>query len=53
MKPLTIAKLVLTGSGIVVFSVGVRLTNSAVRWTGIGLVAAAWLLRFAKDEPKA
>ncbi|MBI1809757.1 MAG: hypothetical protein HYR75_07665 [Gemmatimonadetes bacterium] len=51
MKPLTIAKLVLAAAGVVVFALGVRADASALRWTGTGLVAAAWLMRFVKDKP--
>lgn len=49
MKPLTRVKLALAITGIMVFGVGIRLDNLAVRWTGVGLVAAAWLSRFVKD----
>ena len=50
MKPATIAKLTLAGSGVLVFGIGVRFENMAVRWTGIALVLVAWLLRFVKDS---
>ena len=50
MKPVAIAKLALAASGIIVFGIGMRLENSSVRWTGIGLVAVAWLLRFVKES---
>lgn len=41
-------KLVLTLAGIVCFAAGIRLDVVPLRWAGIGLVAAAWVLRFAK-----
>ncbi|HLA88916.1 MAG TPA: hypothetical protein VJL28_00615 [Gemmatimonadaceae bacterium] len=50
MKSLTRAKLALALTGIMVFGVGIRLDNPTARWTGIGLVAAAWLSRFVKDR---
>lgn len=47
MNPLSVAKLVLAAAGIAVFFLGMRIGVGALRWTGIALVAAAWLLRFA------
>lgn len=46
MTPVTVAKLVLTVAGIVVFFLGIRAGIGVMRWTGILLVTAAWLLRF-------
>jgi hypothetical protein len=43
-------KLALAVSGIIVIGIGIRLENPMYRWTGIGLVAAAWLTRFVKDR---
>lgn len=40
-------KLLLAVAGLATFFVGMRLGDPRVRWAGIGLVAAAWLLRFA------
>ena len=51
MKPATIAKLALAGGGLLVFGIGIRFENIAMRWTGVALVAVAWLLRFVKDTP--
>ena len=48
MKQADVAKLALALGGMVTFGVGVRVGNGLVRWTGIGLVAFAWLLRFVK-----
>ncbi len=39
-------KLALAAIGIAVFLLGARAESPYVRWTGISLVAAAWLLRF-------
>jgi len=41
-----LAKLVLAVAGIVVFFFGIRTGIDVLRWTGIVLVAAAFLLRF-------
>lgn len=51
MKPATIAKLALAGGGLLVFGIGIRFDNMAMRWTGVALVIVAWLLRFVKDPP--
>ena len=50
MKPVTIAKFALAVSGMATFAIGIRFDNAIFRWTGIGLVAIAWLLRFVKDQ---
>jgi hypothetical protein len=52
VTPISIAKLALTLAGIVVFLLGIQAGNAMLRWTGIGLVAMAFLLRFA-DRPGA
>jgi hypothetical protein len=41
-----LAKLILAVAGIVVFLFGIRTGLDVLRWTGIVLVAAAFLLRF-------
>lgn len=51
MSPVAIAKLALALAGIVVFLVGIRIGMPMIRWTGIGLVVVAWLLRFAERKP--
>ena len=53
MSRFTAAKLVLAVAGIATFGLGIRFDSIAVRWAGIGLVAAAWLLRFVKAPPAA
>lgn len=50
MKPLTVAKLAFAVTGAIVFGIGIRVDGAELRWTGIGLVAMAWFLRFAKDR---
>lgn len=40
-------KLMLAIAGLAVFFLGARAGNMQLRWAGIGLVTAAWLLRFA------
>ncbi|MFI5311657.1 MAG: hypothetical protein ACHQQ3_10510 [Gemmatimonadales bacterium] len=50
MKPLTAVKLALALSGVILFGIGIRLDSSNIRFSGIGLVVAAWILRFAKDR---
>ena len=56
MSTLTRAKLACALLGIAAFGVGIRLQDDRLRWTGLGLVALAWLLRFAgprRDDPGA
>ncbi len=50
MTPMTAAKFVLAAAGILVWGMGVRLDIAMLRWTGIGLIVAALLLRFAKGR---
>jgi hypothetical protein len=50
MNPMVVAKLALAGAGIVVWGLGARTDNALLRWTGIGLLALAFLLRFAKGR---
>jgi len=46
LSPITVAKIALAVAGIVVFMLGVQSGVDSVRWTGVALVAAAFLLRF-------
>lgn len=46
MITLTQLKIALALIGLVLFGAGVRLERTELRWTGIGFVIAAWLLRF-------
>lgn len=41
-------KLLLAVAGLGLFFWGVKSESSLIRWAGIGVVAVAWLLRFAK-----
>ena len=52
MPRLAAVKLVLVVAGIAAFGLGIRLDSVAIRWAGIGLVAAAWVLRFVKGHPR-
>jgi hypothetical protein len=47
---MTIAKAALAGAGIIVWFLGMRMENPALRWTGTGLLAVAILLRFARPR---
>jgi hypothetical protein len=44
---LTRAKIALALIGIFLFGAGMRLERAELRWTGLGFVLVAWLLRFA------
>ena len=44
------AKLALAVAGVVVWGLGVRMSSEMLRWTGIGLLALAFLLRFARGR---
>lgn len=44
------AKIVLALVGLLVFFSGAKLGFGWLRWAGIALVAAAWLLRFYKGR---
>jgi hypothetical protein len=44
---LTRAKIALALVGLVLFGVGVRMESTELRWTGLGFVVVAWLMRFA------
>jgi hypothetical protein len=50
MSPVLIARFALAGAGIVVWGLGARTDNALLRETGIGLLAVALLLRFAKGR---
>ncbi|HRQ78768.1 MAG TPA: hypothetical protein PLY94_09220 [Gemmatimonadaceae bacterium] len=50
--PVHAAKLLLTMAGIAAFFVGTRTDFSWLRWSGIVLVAAAFLLRFYRPSDK-
>ena len=44
-------KIVLVAVGLVVFAWGLRINVSSIRWVGIGLVFAAWVIRFWRKRP--
>jgi hypothetical protein len=45
---LTRAKIALALAGLVLFGAGVRLERTELRWAGLAVVMAAWLLRFVR-----
>lgn len=53
MMPVHQAKIVLALVGLLVFFTGAKLGFGWLRWAGIALVAAAWLLRFYKGRAAA
>lgn len=48
VSKLSMAKTALAVVGIAAFGAGIRIDSAGVRWAGIGFVAVAWFLRFAK-----
>jgi len=48
MDRITVAKIALALAGVGMFAYGIRSEDNLVRWVGIGLVVAAFLLRFFK-----
>lgn len=48
--PIHVAKIVLAMVGLLVFFTGAKFGFGWLRWAGIALVAAAWLLRFYKGS---
>jgi hypothetical protein len=50
--PVHTAKLVLAITGSVVFFLGAKTDFGWLRWSGIALVAAAWLLRFYRPSDR-
>lgn len=54
MSSLTRAKVALALIGLVLFGAGARLERRELRWIGIGFVAVAWVMRFARrrQEPE-
>lgn len=50
MSRMTTVKLALAAAGLAIFWYGIRTGNQTLRWTGIGAVGLAWLLRFL-DPP--
>lgn len=50
MSPSLIAKIALALAGLLCFLLGVRTGLDVLRWSGIALVAVAWLLRFIPER---
>lgn len=46
------AKIVLALTGVIVFFVGAKFGLPWLRWSAIGLVASAWLLRFYQPRSR-
>ena len=46
MSNLTRAKLVVGGVGVAIWGVGVRMGDERLKWAGVALLGAAFLLRF-------
>lgn len=51
MTTLTRTKIALALIGLILFGAGVRLERTELRWTGLGFVVVAWLMRFAGPRP--
>lgn len=45
-----VAKIALALAGLLCFLLGVRTGQDVLRWSGIALVAVAWLLRFIPER---
>lgn len=52
MKPITTAKLLLALISVILFAIGIRTGNNALRLAAIGFLGAAVLLRFLKRGPQ-
>jgi hypothetical protein len=52
MTPLTIAKLTLALIAAILFGLGVRGDNEALRWAAVGFLAAAVVLRFFRPRTR-
>ncbi|HEY5546387.1 MAG TPA: hypothetical protein VIK50_10065 [Gemmatimonadaceae bacterium] len=50
MTATTRAKIALALAGLVLFGAGVRLERTELRWAGLAVVIAAWLLRFVRPR---
>ncbi len=50
MSVATRLKIALALIGVLVFAAGIRLDQSRLRLIGIGFVAVAWLMRFARSR---
>ncbi len=50
MNNLTTVKLALAAVAVILFAAGIRMDSTALRWTAIGFLVAAFLLRFVKKD---
>jgi hypothetical protein len=52
LTPITTARLIVALIAAVLFGYGIRTNDPALRWAGIGFLAAALLLRFVGPREK-
>ena len=50
MTPLTAAKFILAACGLIVWGLGIRTNQPVLQYVGIGLIAAAVLVRFLRKR---
>jgi hypothetical protein len=50
--PVHVAKLVLAMAGLLAFLAGTQTDFAWLRWSGIALVAIAWMLRFYRPRQR-
>lgn len=50
MSTVTRVKIALALAGLILFGAGVRLERTELRWAGLAVVIAAWLLRFVRPR---
>ena len=46
MSNLTRAKVVVAGAGVAIWGFGIRMGDERLKWAGVALLGAAFLLRF-------
>lgn len=52
MNKSTTAKIALFIVGLILIGYGMRVDSATLRWTGIGFLLVAFLLRFVKPRPE-
>ncbi len=50
MTGVTRAKLIVAAVAVALFVIGTRVDNATLRWAAVGLLIAAFLLRFARPR---
>jgi len=53
MTRLTRVKLIVAAAGVSIWAVGVRVGDERLKWAGIAILVAAFLLRLLNDRPGA